>query len=96
MPLFRFHKGGLEESLKTTVIVKNREELKIAIIANFAGWEESYKNRVDFEIWISALASDINDCFDARIGWYSHYVTADFGEKGAFRMVGILSEPLDE
>ena len=32
MPLFRLHKGGLEESLATTIIVKTLYDILIAVI----------------------------------------------------------------
>jgi hypothetical protein len=34
MPLFRFHRGGLHDSLQTTIIVKSMEELQRAIMSS--------------------------------------------------------------
>lgn len=54
MPLFRFHRGGLEESLKTTVIVRSISELKNIIHDNWSAWNEcdQIKNLHDFDIKI--------------------------------------------
>lgn len=35
MPLFRFHRGGLHESLQTTIIVKTFNEMVKAIVMSF-------------------------------------------------------------
>lgn|GEM_PF-3717940 len=99
MPLFRFHRGCLEESLKTTVIVKNREELKKIIYDNWWPWSDNdqVKNYPDFSIKIETSYNvSLDKCFDPRCGWYQHYVSVDIMEKGKFNITGFLSEPLEE
>lgn len=89
MPLFRFHRESLEESLLTTEIVKNKRELIDLIIA-FA-----YYSIPNFNIKIKPYP-DEDICLDKRIGWYTQIVTADFQKKDIYYPVGFLSEPLDE
>ncbi len=87
MPLFRFHRGGLEESLKTTIVVKNFNDLYTAIANEFditASWSAS--------IEIEPYPAENN--FDARIGWHTHLVTANIYDKEKYVPVGYLSELL--
>ena len=49
MPLFRFHRGGLEESLSTTVIVTNLVDLKYVIGHSSFG---HFSPNNDFEVKI--------------------------------------------
>ena len=92
MPLFRFHKGGLQDSLDTTVIVRNMHELMKVIShrhENFLG-----ECKLTFGIIIGAYPSDEHN-FDKRIGWYTQMVTSDILERGVFVPEGFLSEPLN-
>ncbi len=90
MPLFRFHRGGLAESLATTVIVNSFDHLA-AVIANSL-WHEigNWDARIDLQ----AYPSENN--FDARIGWYTYLVTANIFEADKMHPVGYLSEPFYE
>lgn len=82
MPLFRSLRGSLDESLKTTVIVKTHEDL----IKNI--------NKYPFLIQNESYEIKIDDyCFDDRIGWYTQIVLANIFEKDKFHPVGFLSEP---
>ncbi len=91
MPLFRFHKGGLQESLDTTVIVNNIEELRKAIKDRHKGFLQEEK---DFFGIIIGDYPTKEHCFDRRIGWYTQMVTSDILERGVFVPEGFLSEPL--
>jgi len=89
MPLFRFHRGGLAESLATTVIVKSFQQLAAIIAADAvptATWGAS--------IEIFPYPSE-GDNFDPRIGWYTHMVTANLFEKDKMHPIGFLSEPFE-
>lgn len=93
MPLFRLHRGSLEESLKTTIIVKTIEDIKVEIFRAriFAG--EKY-----FELNLDSFIIEIKphgDYMDKRCGWYTQLVTTDFLNKGNLLAVGYLSEPLE-
>lgn len=73
MPLFRFHRGSLQDSLNTTIKVKNMEELRQACqpFVNEMFWMKDSNN---FSLNIEPYPS-IHLCFDSRIGWYTHLVT---------------------
>lgn len=94
MPLFRFHRGGgLDESLATTKIVKDVHALVALIIEN---------NTASLFPLLSTWGLKIepypekDNCFDKRIGWYTHIVSADLYEKDVYHPIGFLSEPIDE
>jgi hypothetical protein len=91
MPLFRFQKGSLDESLKTTIIVKTFNEMVKAILDSF---EEPIITRAH---WGASFAikpyPSQNNCFDARIGWYTQIVTTNFLEQNKMQPIGYLSEP---
>ena len=91
MALFRQHRGSLEESLKTTVIVRNNVEITYAII----DW---FKTQVELDfrkVWSSILIEQYGkDNFDKRIGWYTHIVK--FEIEGKIVVAGFLSEPLPD
>ncbi len=72
MPLFRFHRGSLQDSLNTTVLVKNMEELHQAC-QPFISQMFWMKDPCDFTLEISPYPSKFNN-FDNRIGWYTHIV----------------------
>lgn len=91
MPLFRFHKGSLEESLKTTIIVKDFNELKKIIVEAMKHW--MFINEENPEIELKINPYPLEDNFDTRIGWYTHMVTARY-EKTTAHPIGFLSEPL--
>lgn len=89
MPLFRFHKGSLHDSLATTIVIRNSNHL-FEVISKLA------QDKFDWlaEIEIQAYPSE-GDNFDPRIGWYTHMVKANIYEKDVMHPVGFLSEPLD-
>lgn len=72
MPLFRFHRGSLQDSLNTTVVVKNMQDLYKACKPFI--WEMFFmKDPCDFTLEVSPYPLE-NDNFDKRIGWYTHIV----------------------
>jgi hypothetical protein len=93
MPLFRFHRGGLAESLKTTIIVKNVNELVDVIRKYHETW--GAKNLSSFEIFIEPYP-DKNNNFDPRIGWYTQIVQSNIHDKDVFHPEGYLSEPMND
>lgn len=92
MALFRFHKGALKESLETTIIVKNINQL-MDEIRNYYG--TVIPTLSEFGI-ITNTYVDKDHHFDKRTGWYTQIVTADIYKRGDFVVVGFLSEPLDQ
>jgi len=99
MPLFRRQRAMLDESLATTIIVKNMEELRHAIWVDWHEWlghpEAAHCNFKNFHVKVEAPFNlSIEDTFDPRCGWYTHYVSADLMCEGEFHIVGFLSEPL--
>lgn len=92
MPLFRFHKGSLEESLKTTIIVRSKLQLY-----NILLWKMAHENNNPFPFVLKIFPyPDEKINFDERIGWYTQMVTSDMYERGNFHPVGFLSEPFPE
>lgn len=89
MPLFRFHRGGLHDSLATTVIVKNIKELNKIVYEALKEW--FWKLPTDIELTIEPYPDE--NCFDARIGWYTHMVLAKVAN-AEMSPIGFLSEPL--
>lgn len=101
MPLFRRPRALLDESLETTIIVRNKAELKKAITEDWAMWLDhpaaDHSNFKHFEINIfRPFDLTLEQSFDKRCGWFTHYVSADIMCKDEFHMVGFLSEPLEE
>ncbi len=99
MPLFRKNRALLSESLETTIIVKNMEELREAIRKDWEPWlghpEAAHSNFKDFEIKVFIPYDlPLEMSFDKRCGWYTHYVSADVMCKDEFVIVGFLSEAI--
>lgn len=90
MPLFRFHCTLLSDSLATTVIVKNEEELLKIILDSLMCWDRLLEIE-DIKIEIKPYPEWNN--FDSRIGWYNHMVYQKKPEP-FIGIVGFLSEPL--
>ncbi len=94
MPLFREHRGGLSESLETTVVVKNKEELLKHLEILWSVWRVSGLTRslttYDITIKIEPYGG-----FDRRCGWYTQMVWADMLIKDEFAPMGFLSEPME-
>lgn len=93
MALFRFHRGSLDESLKTTIIVKTLTDVIRAIVMSFD------ENMIKTQKWgakfeIIPYPSESNN-FDKRIGWYTHMVLTNMFEEDKMHPVGFLSEPLE-
>jgi hypothetical protein len=65
MPLFRFHRSTLEESLRTVRTITSREEL-IEFVAKELGF-----TLAEADLKIAAYG------FDARTGWSTYIVTVD-------------------
>ena len=80
MPLFREHRGQLIDSLKTTVIVNNMNELYAHLTKIF---DLKY-----MRIVIEPYPAE-GENFDKRIGWYTQIIILE--EDG---VLGFLSEPL--
>jgi hypothetical protein len=95
MPLFRIHRGQLSDSLKTTVIVKNKEDLKKAILKEWETWKNAIRKDgspiSDFDIKIEPYIGNL----DERCGWYTQIVSCNFERKDRFDAVGFLSEPME-
>jgi hypothetical protein len=64
--LFRFHRGGLEESMQTVIEIKSFEQLLITIID---GWDIN-PTKVEIKPYI----------YDERIHWDTHFVIIHVGE----------------
>lgn len=92
MPLFRFHRGGLSESLITTIIVKNKWDLKEKLYYEQLKWRTNLR-LCDFEMQIQPYPDESNN-FDARIGWYTQIIMVKM-QNESFHPIGFLSEPLD-
>jgi hypothetical protein len=92
MPLFRFHRGSLEESLKTTVIIKNFNDLTKYIVHDIDDW--IINQHIPLKIIIEPYP-DEKDNFDSRIGWYTHIVRATLYEKDVLHVIGFLSENVE-
>jgi hypothetical protein len=92
MPLFRFHRGSLEDSLKTTIVVKKFNDLVKAIVLAFS--EEAINGMTwGAQFKIIPYPEEGNN-FNPRIGWYTHMVLCNIFEEEKMHPVGFLSEPL--
>ncbi len=93
MAIFRFQRASLEESLKTSVIVKDTKEL----LELLATWYEkecgALVSRETMYQW--QIHIDKQQKFDDRCGWYTHLVSYQVRNSDFFA-VGFLSEPLDK
>lgn len=92
MPLFRFHKDALDESLATTIIVKDEYGLRKIIHLELQSWFHSPVS-LDFIMEIEPYPT-IDLMFDKRCGWYTHIVTVHVHNTEIFP-IGYLSEPLN-
>ena len=91
MPLFRFHRGGLDESLQTTIVVKTFNDMVRAIVtSNLCDGANDWGLKFKVEAYPNE-----KECFDPRIGWYTHIVTANLFEEDKMHPIGFLSESLD-
>lgn len=84
MAIFRFHRGGLLESLATSAIVKNKIELIDTVQKGF------FDHPKIFDLKIEKYGKG----FDYRIGWYTYIVTIKESENDIFHVCGFLSEDL--
>ncbi len=91
MAIFRFHRGSLEESLKTCFIVRSHYELRSRVVADLLN-NYFINNPKDVRIEITPHPSDV-DCFDPRIGWFTQMVI--FQHDKLRGPAGFLSEPLE-
>jgi|HubBroStandDraft_2_1064218.scaffolds.fasta_scaffold16400_3 hypothetical protein len=99
MPLFRQHRGSLKSSLKTTIIVKNKDDIKNAILNFYFDFlidtdsgPKDEKSLENMEIKIEPYFGQL----DERCGWYTQMVSIRFSERTNYCLLGFLSEPLDE
>ncbi len=94
MALFRQHRGGLAESLESTIIVKNKQELLEHLLLVVNSWliPEAPRSAL---YHIPTIRITSHNRLDPRCGWYSELVTADMLIKDEFIPMGFLSEPLD-
>lgn len=83
MALYRLHKGDLQKSLDTTVIVKSKEEL-----INHINESPHIKHKIN-EVKIEKYG----ESFDKRIGWYTHLVSIKYPD-GKWYPDGYLSEDI--
>lgn len=92
MPLFRFHRGGLHDSLQTTIIVKNLNDIVKAVVLSFD------QDMLASQTWGAKFKIEPypreGENFDRRIGWYTQIVTANIYSEDKMHPVGFLSEPL--
>lgn len=91
MPLFRFHRGGLHESLQTTVIVKKFNDMVKEIIMSFD--EEMIKKQNWGARFQVTPYPEEGKNFDKRIGWYTQIVLCNLYEEDKMHPIGFLSEP---
>jgi hypothetical protein len=89
MALFRFHRGGLAESLATTVVVKTIPHL-MSVISETMDSSSKWGARMTIEPYPWE-----GNNFDPRCGWYTHIVLANILEQDKMHPVGFLSEFLD-
>lgn len=91
MPLFRFHRGSLHDSLQTTIVVKTFNDMVKAIIDSFD--EEMIKSQTwGARFQVAPYPSEENN-FDPRIGWYTRMVMVNIYEEEKMHPIGFLSEP---
>lgn len=77
MPVFRFHRGSLSESMKTCIVVKNKHELWKHIYNFNKATGMLIQDTDHFVISSSAQPDEIiikPYIFDERIGWNTHIV----------------------
>lgn len=89
MPIFRYHRGGLEDSLKTVVLVKSLKDIE-KIAMDF--WSDFNLTDKKINIKVQPYLPEI----DYRIGWFTQIVMCDFPDPGVFYPIGFLSEPFQE
>lgn len=92
MALFRFHRGSLDESLKTTIVVKSIKDLMHEIALSMS-YDSIKDNSWGAAIEINPYPAEESN-FDKRIGWYTHIVLCNLYEADKMHPVGFLSEPL--
>ena len=80
MTKFRWHRGGYEESMSTTVEVRNFKELRKIILLKMAHdlLEADPDGTLDFiQIWPIKVKVHKAYLWDYRNDWNTHIVTAD-------------------
>lgn len=91
MALFRFYRVLLEDSLKTTVIIKTRKELEDKILQWFYSNHPVSREAIDSDCEIKINPYGIEE----KTGWFVQVVTLRYADNGNV-IVGYLSEPLDD
>lgn len=82
MPVFRFHRGSREESMKTCRVVNNKKHLAELISRWNSATEKESTNDDVVRIGSYCSTEDlviIPYCFDERIGWNTHIVIRKIG-----------------
>lgn len=93
MPLFRLHRGGLAESLQTTIIVLNHLEILHYFAKNHGSLiSDMCAHCTIKDLEIKPYPND-KDNFDARIGWFTQVVRLKHADD-KYYVIGFLSEPL--
>jgi hypothetical protein len=82
---FRHHRGGLEDSLKTTIEVKSLEELMVHLDA---GWK-CYGKAIE-EIKFDYVG------MDERIGWDTYYVLQRLQGEDQWTVAGMSDGVFEE
>jgi len=97
MALYRKNRELLSDSLRTSVIVKNINDLRHAIIKQYSDDPMlTAKNFENFKIKISIpYNGSLEESFDDRCGWYTHIVCCNIFNVNEFWPCGFLSEPLE-
>lgn len=76
--LFRFHKGGLKESMETTIVIPSKASLDKYITKTMG-------------IYITDIETEPY-CYDDRIGWDTYLVTGAFNGNDRLRFtIGYLN-----
>lgn len=95
MALFMFQGSNLEESLKSTVIVKNLDDLRNILWEQFKIWEgiRTTQGKIFDKNSFDIIIENYN--YDSRIGWHTQLVSIEMEGNGKFSAIGYLSEPLN-
>jgi len=97
MALFRRARALLIDSLLTSVIIKNIDQLKEVLILDYYDWYGHNKNidltKMKIKIELPP-GINLQDSLEKETGWFLHPVMADILNQDEYHLVGYLSEPL--
>lgn len=94
MPLFRFHRGSLQDSLKTTIIVHDLTDIVRAVVLSEEIWKDRMEEKAYGAIFEIEPYPAKDENFDKRIGWFTHSVSTNLYKENEMQIIGFLSEPL--